>query len=90
MNVPGFEDKTVVTVGIGNSGVDVAVELSRVAKQVYLSTRRGAWLLNKIADYGLPFDMFLNSRIFRALNKVGRFERQSLSCHTPRRESNKS
>lgn len=30
----GYEDKTVVVVGIGNSGVDVAVELSRIAKQV--------------------------------------------------------
>uniref|UniRef100_A0AC34Q3L2 Flavin-containing monooxygenase n=1 Tax=Panagrolaimus sp. JU765 TaxID=591449 RepID=A0AC34Q3L2_9BILA len=32
----GFEDKTVVIVGIGNSGGDLAVELSRIAKQVYL------------------------------------------------------
>lgn len=37
----GYEDKTVVVVGIGNSGVDVACELARIAKQVYISTRRG-------------------------------------------------
>ena len=30
----GYEGKRVVVVGIGNSGVDVAVELSRVASQV--------------------------------------------------------
>lgn len=30
----GFEDKVVAVVGIGNSGGDVAVELSKVAKQV--------------------------------------------------------
>ena len=30
----GFEDKTVVVVGIGNSGGDAAVDLSRIAKQV--------------------------------------------------------
>ena len=30
----GYEDKRVVVVGIGNSGGDVAVELSRIAKQV--------------------------------------------------------
>ena len=30
----GYEDKRVVVVGIGNSGGDVSVELSRVAKQV--------------------------------------------------------
>lgn len=29
-----FEDKNNVVVGIGNSGIDVAVELSRVSKQV--------------------------------------------------------
>ena len=32
----GFEDKVVVVVGIGNSGADIAVELSKVAKQVIL------------------------------------------------------
>ncbi len=32
----GFEDKTVVVVGIGNSGGDVVVELSSVARKVYL------------------------------------------------------
>ncbi len=35
----GFEDKTVVVVGIGNSATDAAVELSTVTKQVYISTR---------------------------------------------------
>lgn len=30
----GFEDKTVLVVGSGNSGVDVSVETSRVAKKV--------------------------------------------------------
>lgn len=32
----GFEDQNVIVVGIGNSGVDVTVELSRSAKQVLL------------------------------------------------------
>ena len=30
----GFEDQRVVVVGVGNSGGDVAVELSRITKQV--------------------------------------------------------
>ena len=30
----GYEDKRVVVVGIGNSGGDVTVELSRIASQV--------------------------------------------------------
>lgn len=29
-----FEDKNVVVVGIGNTGADVTVELSRIARQV--------------------------------------------------------
>ncbi|KAH7717375.1 Protein FMO-1 [Aphelenchoides avenae] len=53
----GYEDTTVAVVGIGNSAMDVAVELSRIAKQVYLSTRRGAWVLNRVGDYGEPSDL---------------------------------
>lgn len=34
----GYEDKQVVIIGIGNSGVDSAVELSRVASQVTYRT----------------------------------------------------
>lgn len=34
----GYEDKRVVIIGIGNSGVDSAVELSRVASQVTYRT----------------------------------------------------
>jgi dimethylaniline monooxygenase (N-oxide forming) len=30
----GFEDKTVLVIGIGNSGGDMVVELGRIAKQV--------------------------------------------------------
>lgn len=69
----GYEDKVVVVVGIGNSGGDVAVELSRIAKQVclfiveickgrqvYLVTRRGTWIFNRIYDYGVPLDAVLN------------------------------
>ncbi|KAH7704338.1 Protein FMO-5 [Aphelenchoides avenae] len=52
-----YAGKVVVVVGIGNSAVDVAVDLSRTAKQVYLSARHGAWVMNKVDDSGLPFDM---------------------------------
>ncbi|EPB65943.1 Flavin-binding monooxygenase-like protein [Ancylostoma ceylanicum] len=58
----GFEDKVVVVVGVGNSGGDLAVELSRIAKQVYLVTRRGTWVLNRIFDYGEPFDLAMNRK----------------------------
>lgn len=52
----GYEDKVVVAVGIGNSGGDVAVELSHVAYQVYLSTRRGSWICSRLYDNGAPID----------------------------------
>lgn len=40
-----FRDKTVVVVGFANSAMDVAVNLSTVARQVFLSTRRINWVL---------------------------------------------
>ncbi|XP_074525279.1 flavin-containing monooxygenase 5-like [Halichoeres trimaculatus] len=55
-----WRDKKVVVIGIGNSGGDIAVELSKVTKQLYLSTRRGAWILNRVGDNGIPMDMVFN------------------------------
>lgn len=44
-----FSGRRVLVVGIGNSGADIAAELSRrgVAERVYLSTRGGAYVLPK-------------------------------------------
>ncbi|TKR72296.1 hypothetical protein L596_019768 [Steinernema carpocapsae] len=57
----GFEDQTVVVVGIGNSGGDIAVELSKITKKVFLSTRSGSWIMNRVWDCGEPSDLaFLN------------------------------
>ncbi|CAJ0959373.1 unnamed protein product, partial [Mesorhabditis belari] len=50
----GFEDKRVIVVGIGNSGGDLCVELSKVAEKVYLATRSGTWVMNRIWDMGEP------------------------------------
>ncbi|XP_069050479.1 dimethylaniline monooxygenase [N-oxide-forming] 5 isoform X1 [Lepisosteus oculatus] len=52
-----FQGKKVVVIGIGNSGGDIAVELSRVTKKTLLSTRRGAWILNRVGRNGIPIDM---------------------------------
>ncbi|XP_069593564.1 flavin-containing monooxygenase 5-like isoform X2 [Ranitomeya imitator] len=62
-----FKNKRVIVVGIGNTGVDLAVELSAVTKQVFLSTRRGAWLLNRVFDSGLPLDIVLFNRFYGLL-----------------------
>lgn len=50
-----FSGKSVVVVGMGNSGCDIAVDLARVAGQVHLSTRRSAWILPKYL-FGVPTD----------------------------------
>ncbi|KAL4218994.1 Cyclopentanone 1 [Mactra antiquata] len=63
----GYEDKRILIIGIGNSGGDAAVELSRAASQVYLSTRRGSWILNRVSDRGLPVDMLNLNRFFTLL-----------------------
>ncbi|XP_038069073.1 flavin-containing monooxygenase 5-like [Patiria miniata] len=55
-------DKRVVVIGIGNSGGDAAVELSRISSKVFLSTRSGAWVLNRVADYGNPVDTVILRR----------------------------
>ena len=53
----GFEGHSVVVLGMGNSAMDIAVELSGVAKHVYLASRRGAHIVPKFA-FGRPIDTF--------------------------------
>ncbi|KAL3078235.1 hypothetical protein niasHS_012122 [Heterodera schachtii] len=65
-----FEDQTVVVVGIGNSGGDIAVELSKVAKKVYLSTRTGSWVINRVWEKGHPTDAVLLNRFAFALRAI--------------------
>jgi hypothetical protein len=48
-------DKRVLVLGIGNSGVDVAVEASRIAEKTFIAMRRGAWVLPKFIN-GKPVD----------------------------------
>jgi dimethylaniline monooxygenase (N-oxide forming) len=53
-------DKRVLVLGIGNSGVDIAVESSRIADKTFVSTRRGAWVIPKYLN-GKPIDEIANS-----------------------------
>ncbi|MFA7506428.1 MAG: NAD(P)-binding domain-containing protein [Burkholderiaceae bacterium] len=53
-----FEDKRVLVVGIGNSAVDIAVDIARRARSVMLSTRRSAWIMPKYIS-GIPIDRWL-------------------------------
>jgi len=86
---PGFfRDKSVVVLGMGNSAMDIAVEASYLAPDVFLAARRGAWILPKYL-LGRPFDTFqaspripfaLRRRASQALIKVlvGDMERYGL------------
>ncbi|XP_034780333.2 flavin-containing monooxygenase 5-like [Acipenser ruthenus] len=64
-----FQGKRVLVIGIGNSGSDIAVEMSGVAEQVFLSTRRGSWVLNRVSDNGFPVDMMYGTRVMALLWK---------------------
>lgn len=50
-----FDDKNALVVGIGNSAVDIAVDLCKRAKSVALSTRTGAHVMPKYM-MGIPID----------------------------------
>ncbi|WP_326536746.1 flavin-containing monooxygenase [Pseudorhodoferax sp.] len=50
-----FEGQNVLVVGIGNSAVDIAVDVCKSARRTYLSTRRSAWVLPKYI-MGIPVD----------------------------------
>lgn len=83
--------KRVVVLGMGNSAMDIASELSRpgVAARVFLAARRGAWVIpnylyGKPIDQQLPFPTWVPFSIKRAVGEamlrvaVGSMERYGL------------
>ncbi|XP_029473740.1 dimethylaniline monooxygenase [N-oxide-forming] 2-like isoform X2 [Rhinatrema bivittatum] len=58
-----FRGKKILVLGMGNSGADLAVELSHTAAMVFLSTRRGAWLMSRVYDNGFPWDIVYTTRL---------------------------
>ncbi|XP_069555231.1 dimethylaniline monooxygenase [N-oxide-forming] 2-like isoform X2 [Brachyistius frenatus] len=62
--------KRVVVVGIGNSGGDIAVEISRSAEKTFLSTRQGAWVTGRTSSNGLPLDMTVITRFNNILMQL--------------------
>ncbi|KAL3249737.1 hypothetical protein MRX96_055934 [Rhipicephalus microplus] len=72
--------------GAGNSAMDVATEASLFARKVYLSTRRGSWVLHRVAPNGLPMDTLIQRRYFQhlplwVLNHMAERECQRLLNH---------
>ncbi|MFC9789232.1 flavin-containing monooxygenase [Rhodococcus sp. NPDC127528] len=53
-----LDGRDVVVVGMGNSGLDIAVEASEVARSTSLSVRRSHWVMRKML-LGKPADRFV-------------------------------
>ena len=68
-----FKDKRVLVVGIGNSGVDIAVDVCKSAQSTLLSTRRSAWVMPKYI-MGVPIDRW-SSFLMRKLHLPTRLAR---------------
>ncbi|KAJ6225466.1 hypothetical protein RDWZM_004011 [Blomia tropicalis] len=65
-----FRNQRIVVVGLGNSGADLAAELSPIAKQVYVSIRHGTWVVHRVGPFGLPLDLFYLRRIVDILLRL--------------------
>ncbi|KAM3716878.1 Flavin-containing monooxygenase [Dirofilaria immitis] len=63
----GYEEKDIFIVGIGNSALDIASELSGVSKSVTVSTRRGSWIFNRVSQGGMPNDLKMMTRLHNYL-----------------------
>ncbi|XP_077013077.1 flavin-containing monooxygenase 2 [Tamandua tetradactyla] len=66
----GFEGKRILVIGIGNSASDIAVELSKKAAQVFISTRQGSWVRSRISNDGYPWDSVVHTRFLSMLQNV--------------------
>jgi hypothetical protein len=53
-----FRDRRVLVVGMGNSAMDIATDISHVAARTLLSTRRGTWVIPKRL-LGQPADQLI-------------------------------
>ncbi|XP_052592565.1 putative dimethylaniline monooxygenase [N-oxide-forming] 6 isoform X2 [Peromyscus californicus insignis] len=68
---PGtFQGKRILVIGLGNSAADIAVELSRLAAQVIISTRSGSWVMSRVWNDGYPWDMVYVTRFASFLRNV--------------------
>lgn len=65
-----FANQRVVVLGIGNSGGDIAVELSKISDKVYLATRSGSWIINRVWNFGEPSDLALLNRFISFTKKI--------------------
>ncbi|KAH6934859.1 hypothetical protein HPB50_001543 [Hyalomma asiaticum] len=69
-NADKFRNRRVAVIGIGNSAVDAVVDVSYVALETYLSTRRGAWVAKRVGPNGMPIDIFLVTRLKNYISSI--------------------
>ncbi|XP_041349231.1 flavin-containing monooxygenase 5-like [Gigantopelta aegis] len=62
-----FAGRRVLIVGMGNSAVDIAVDLCKVTSKLLISTRRGAWVISRTGLWGIPNDFLANNRFIFTL-----------------------
>jgi flavin-binding monooxygenase-like protein len=64
-----FGDRRVLVVGFGNSGSQIAVDVSGAAQQTFLSIRRGGYLLPHYLR-GKTIDFWFNDLLYKAVVRV--------------------
>ncbi|NJM08831.1 hypothetical protein HC891_25495 [Candidatus Gracilibacteria bacterium] len=64
-----YAGKRVVVVGFGNSGSQIAVDVSFAAEQTFLAIRRGSWLLPHYI-LGLPIHKVMTAELSYWLNRL--------------------
>ena len=72
-----YAGQRVMVVGLGNSAVDIAVDMARRAAHVFVSTRRSAWVMPKYL-FGMPTDQ-VSARIGRTTRLPTRHVRRIMS-----------
>ena len=79
--------KSVVVLGMGNSAMDIAVEASYVADEVYLAARRGAHIVPKYV-FGKPIDQLAAGRSRASRSRSARSGlREMIAAHVGQPES---
>uniref|UniRef100_A0A8C5S8Q1 Flavin-containing monooxygenase n=1 Tax=Laticauda laticaudata TaxID=8630 RepID=A0A8C5S8Q1_LATLA len=61
-NPEKYQDQRILIIGVGNSGIEIAIDLSHNTKQVFLSTRTGVWVVNRVSNDGYPLDVVYFTR----------------------------
>lgn len=68
-----FLDKVVLVVGFGECAVDAAIEISRLNRKVYISTRNGNWVIPRATPDGLPYEQMHYNRRAKFWNQFSMF-----------------